>query len=178
MVNTTPTTSVHTTNTTNTILRHKHLVTIHHKYPRPTVRPRATRSLRINLEAFHLDTRPRESHTVFRSEIQASCAPGVLRQDTDYKSITFTVLVRFEDTLWNPRPVEITGHPGRNPFLPVFQGVDGEKPIQAFFPVFCPGIFLPGCRGYFASATNAWFQPGFFSPCHNKEFFFTGFPGS
>ena len=26
--------------------------------------------------------------------------------------------------LWNQRPVEITGHPRRNPFSPVFQGVD------------------------------------------------------
>ena len=68
-----------------------------------------------------------------------------------------SVICSHSMTLWNPWLVEITGHPGRNPFLPVFQGVDKEKPIQAVFLVFCPGIFLPGCWGYFASATNAWF---------------------
>jgi hypothetical protein len=74
-------------------------------------------------------------------------------------------------------PVTTTGHTGRNTFFPVFQGVDKEKPNQAFFPVFYLGIFLPGCQGYFARATYAWFQPGFFTCSVTSNFLILIFQG-
>jgi len=75
------------------------------------------------------------------------------------------------ESLWNPRPVEIPGHPRGNSFFLVFQAVDKEKPNQAFFPVICLGIFLPVYQGQFTGPTNPWFQLGFFSLCCNQEFF-------
>jgi len=37
--------------------------------------------------------------------------------------------------LWNPWPVTTACHTGRKFFSLAFQGVDKEKPNQAFFPV-------------------------------------------
>ena len=100
--------------------------------------------------------------------------PGPLLDIFSYK---ISELLHKEQPLWNPQPVESPSHPRRNSFSPVFQGVDKEKPIQAFFPIIYLGIFLPVYQGQFTGPTNPWFQPGFFSLCHNKEFFSPVFQG-